>query len=98
MTIGVTRGSWMGVFTAHEVNPGCDAHLLALLHHLKGLVKENLTSKGVVYDLDVAVCEGESASRSILLHCDATSEGQLDDDASSQSVRNVVVPKREVAL
>jgi hypothetical protein len=88
----------MGVFTAHEVNPGCDAHLLALLHHLEGFVKENLAGKGVVYDLDVAVCEGESASRSILLHCDATSEGQLDDDTTSQGVRNVIVPEREVAL
>ncbi|KAI6751382.1 hypothetical protein HG531_006078 [Fusarium graminearum] len=64
----------------------CDAHLFALLHHLKGFVKENLAGEGVVYDFDVAVCEGESASRSVLFHCNATAEGQLDDDASSQGL------------
>lgn len=88
----------MGPFTAHQVNPGCDAHLFTLLHHLEGFVEEDLAREGVVYDLDVAVCEGESTSRSILLHCNATTEGQLDDDASSQGVRNIIVPERKVAL
>ncbi|KAI6748302.1 hypothetical protein HG530_015582 [Fusarium avenaceum] len=75
-----------GLSCSGKKKKSCDAHLLALLHHLEGLVKKNLAGKSVVYDLDVAVCEGESASRSILLHCDATSEGQLDDNASSQSL------------
>lgn len=41
--------------TTHQVDPSRDAHLLALLHHLQGLVQENLAGQGVVDDFDISV-------------------------------------------
>ncbi len=84
--------------TAHQVDPGADAHLLAGLHHLQGLVEEHLARQGLVNDLDDAVCQREASPRGVLLHADAAAEGQLDDDASPQRVRDVVVPEGEIAL
>lgn len=88
----------VGVGTAHEVDPGADAHLFALLHHLEGLIEEDLTSEGVVNNFDVAVSQGESPPRGVLLHGNAASEGQLEDDAASEGVGDVIVPEGKVAL
>lgn len=92
------EGGKRGKVTAHEVNPRADAHLLALLHHLEGLVKEYFAGEGVVYDFDVAVGEGEAPPRGVFFHADAATEGQLEDDAASQGVGDVVVPERQIAL
>lgn len=56
---GGSKGG-IGVGTAHQIDPRADAHLLTLLHHLESLVKEYFAGEGVVYDFDVAVCEGEA--------------------------------------
>lgn len=75
-----------GSFTAHQVNPRADTHLLTLLHHLQCLIEQDLARQGVVNNFDDAVREGEASSRGILLHADATAECEFDDDASSQSI------------
>lgn len=95
---GKEEGAGQGGPTAHEVDPGADAHLLALLHHLESLVEEDFAGEGVVYDFDVAVSEREAPPRGIFLHGDAPAEGQFDDDAAAESVRDVVVPEGEIAL
>ena len=84
--------------TAHEVDPGADAHLLALLHHLEGLIEKNLTRQRLIDHFDIPIGEGESPSRGILVHGDPTAECQLEHNASSESVRDVVVPERQVTL
>ena len=79
--------------TTHQVDPGADAHLLALLHHLQGLVEQNFAGKGVVYDFDIAVRRGEAPPGRVLFHADAATKGQLEDNATAQRVRDVVVPE-----
>jgi len=72
--------------TAHKIYPGGDAHLLAALHHLEGLVQQHLASERVVYDLDESVGERVSSSGRVLLHAYPPTESQLDDDAAAQGV------------
>jgi len=81
------------VFTAHEINPRADAHLLAGFHHFEGFIQEDLAGQGVVDHLDDAVGEGESPSGGVLLHADSAAEGELDDDAAAERVGDVVVPE-----
>ena len=87
-----------GKCTTHEVYPRAHAHLLAALHHLECLVKQNLARQRVVNDLDNSVGEREASSIGVLLHADSSTESQFDNDTASESIRNVVVPEREVAL
>lgn len=84
--------------TAHQVNPRADAHLLARLHHLEGLVQQHLAGKSVVNDFDNSVRQGEAPPGRVLLHADAAAEGQLENNASAKSIGNVVVPERKIAL
>jgi hypothetical protein len=84
--------------TAHEIDPGANAHLLAGLHHLEGLVQEHLARQAVVDHLDDAVREREAPAGGVLLHADAAAEGELDHDAAAERVGDVVVPEGEVAL
>lgn len=84
--------------TTHKVYPRADAHLLAALHHLECLVKQNLAGQRVVNNLDNSIGQGEPSSVGILLHADSSTESQFNDDTASESIRDVVVPEREVAL
>jgi hypothetical protein len=49
------RGLRQGVCTTHEVDPGANAHLLALLHLLECFVEEDFAGEGIVDNFDVAV-------------------------------------------
>jgi hypothetical protein len=91
-------GRERGGHTAHEVNPGAYAHLLARLHQLQCLVQKHLAGQTIIDNLDQPVGQGEAPPGSILLHADAATEGQLDDDAPAERIADVVVPEREVSL
>lgn len=94
-----TRGDYFGrPPTAHQVNPRADAHLLARLHHLQGLVEQYFAGESVVDDFDDAVGERETPPGGVFLHADAATEGKLEYDAPAKGVGDVVVPKGEVAL
>jgi hypothetical protein len=87
-----------GICTTHEVYPRAYAHLLAALHHFECLVEQDFARQRVVNDLDNSVGERETSSVGILLHADSSAESQFDNDTASESIRDVVVPEREVAL
>lgn len=82
-----------GCNTAHQVNPGANAHLFALLHHLESLIEQHLAGEGIVNDFDISIGKGESSPRRVFLHGNAPAEGQFEHNASSERVRDVVVPE-----
>lgn len=82
-----------GVLTAEEVDPGADAHFFARLHHFQRFVQQDFSGQRVINDLDDSICQGESAPGRIILHAHATTESQFDDDAASESVGDIIVPK-----
>lgn len=74
---GISQEHWGDRYTAHEVNPSAHTHLLACLHHLQGLVQQNLAGLCVVNHLDDSICQRKPPPRGILLHADASPEGKL---------------------
>jgi len=79
--------------TAHEINPSTNTVLLAALNHLERLVQNRLAGLTVVNDLDQAVGERKSTPGRVADHGNASPEGELDENASTERVRNVVVPE-----
>lgn len=75
-----------GLLTTHQIDPGADAHLFTLFHHLQSFVKQDLARQGVVNHFDVSIGRGEASSGRILLHTDAAAERQFEDDATSQRI------------
>lgn len=88
----------MLLLTAHQIDPGANAHLLARLHHLERLVEQDFASKSIVDDFNNTIGKREAPPRGVLLHADAAAEGQFYNDAATQGIRYVVVPKGKVAL
>lgn len=84
--------------TAHQINPGANAHLLARLHHLQRLVQQDFSRQGIIDHLDYPIGQGKAPPGGVFLHAYPAAEGQLDDDASSQRVGDILVPERQVAL
>lgn len=86
------------MLTAHQIDPRADAHLLTRLHHLQRLVQQYFSGEGVVNDLDQSIRKREPSSSRIVLHAYSTTKRQLNHDATTEGVGDVVVPEREVAL
>ena len=65
-----------------QIDPGADAHLLALAHHLERLVQQRLARHLAVDDLDVPIRQRESSSRGISHDRYPMSQRELEHDAA----------------
>jgi hypothetical protein len=84
--------------TTHQVNPAAHAHLLRALHHLQGLIQQNLPGQCIVNNLNKPVCQRIPPPVRVLLHRNPPSERQLNNNAPTQRITDIVIPEAQVPL
>ena len=76
--------------TTQQIHPSRGPILLTPLHHLERLIQDGFSRLPVVDNLDESISQSESPTRWIFDDRDPTTKSELNEDAASEGVRDVV--------
>ena len=91
-SVGKRKRPWRSELTAHPL------HHLQDLHYPQRLIQNRLACLTIIHHFDYPLRQGEAAPVVVSDQGNAPAEGELDEDAASQSIGYAVAPEREVAL